>query len=401
MSSLGLMQTVKDGRDTQGVTPVYRPLLNGETFDISISSMTMAMEEFKHDGVKIEATSSELTSTDDIAGSAISFYFGLAPRTELFCGYIETVSEQESATGSGVLKFTLGCLGVTKELQKGTPRQWLNNTIPQVVEKLAYAGLLGYHGHAHPYSWPMLAQTDDSDWRVMTALAQRLGWTLYSRYGVVLCYDPVKLIRENGSYISLVSSQYASTAFQDYERALVEFTPAEDSDASYRQIGSKVSYFNNGTVQTVTQEGEHHTVFRYLNVAARGPEEAAIWANQRNMLIGSWGQQATARVLGNANIFPGMCVDIFTSNPKWYKGKYNGRWLVRAVTHSADRQTFQTQLRLARPSGATPVSETPYVPFWQEGGGEAVTKSRPTLTLHDGRWRSSWAVGWNWEMERP
>jgi len=396
---LGLGSTVQDGRNTQGVTPVYHPLLNGETFDISISKMTMAMEDYKHDGVRIEATSSTLTTTDGMAGSAISFYFGLAPRTELFCGYIETVAEEESSTGSGVLKFTLGCLGPSKELQNGTPRQWLNNTIPQVVEKLAYAGLLGFYGPTHPYAWPMLAQVEDSDWRVMTALSQRLGWSLFNRYGVIMCCDPVKLIRESGSYISLISSQYSATAFQDYERALVEFTPAEDSDASYRQIGAKISYFNNGTVQTATQKGDKYTVFKYVPIAVRGPEEADIFANRQSIMSASWGQQATARVLGNANLYPGMCVDIYTSNPKWYKGKYNGRWLIRAVSHSADRQTFQTQLKLARPSGATPVSETPYVPFWQEGGG--VTKSKPTLTLYDGRWRSSWAIGWNWEMERP
>lgn len=411
MSMMGLTQTVQDGRNTQGVTPIYRPLLNGETFDISVSSMKMAMEEFKHDGVKIEATSSELTTVDGIAGQPISFYYGLSPRTELFCGYVESVSEDQSASGSGVLKMTLGILGPTKELQNGTPRQWLNHTVPQVVQKIAFSGLLGFHGHEHDYIWPMLVQTDDSDWRIASALTERLGWALFNRFGVLMCYDPIKQFQNSGAYMSLVSSQYAATAFEDYERALVEFSPQEDSDASYRQIGTKVSYLNNGTVQTTTQEGDKYTVFRYLNVTARGPEEAKIWANQRTSLTASWGQQATARVLGNANLFPGMCVDIYTSNPKWYKGQYNGRWLIRAVTHSADRQTFQTQLKLARPSGSTGVSGGVYTPFWQEPSGQLFKaqavdgnggnfvdvgklvegRPRPTLMLHDGRWRSSWS----------
>jgi len=403
MPTLGLTQTAKDGRDTQGVTPVYRPMLNGETLDITVSKLTMALGENKHDQATIEATSTTLTTTDGLAGSAISFFFGLSPRTELWCGYIEKVTEESSNT-SGLLTFTMSCLGTTKEMQGGLPRQWINNTIPQVVEKIAYNGLLGYHGHIHPYVWPMLAQTDDSDWRVVTVLAQRLGWSIFNRYGVVMCYDTTKLIRDGGSFISLISSQYAATAFQDYERALVEFNPNEDSDASYRQIGTKVSYINNDTVQTVTQTGDKYTVFKYLNITARGQEEADIWANRQAFVTASWNQQATARVLGNAQIYPGMGVDVYTRDPNWStKNKYNGRWLVREVAHSADRQTFQTQLALARPGGATPVSETPYVPFWQEPNnvltsddrlriGDQLTKSKPSLTLYDKRWRSSWLM---------
>jgi hypothetical protein len=239
----------------------------------------------------------------------------------------------------------------------------------------------------HALIWPMLAQTEETDWRIASDYTKRLGWSLFNRYGVLMCYDPLKLFQDNGSFIDLVSSQYSSTAFEDYERALVEFTPMEESNVSYRQLGLKVAYFNNDrTVQSVTQMGEKYEVFRYLtNVIARSPEEATTYVNAPQYTTTSWPQQASARVLGNANLYPGMSVNIFTSNPKFYRNRYNGRWLIRGVQHIADRQTFQTQLALCRPDSALGSTGTPYVPFWNQAN-----KTRPTMMLNDGQWMSSW-----------
>jgi hypothetical protein len=106
-----------------------------------------------------------------------------------------------------------------------------------------------------------------------------------------------------------------------------------------------------------------------------------------------------------------MSVDIFTTNPQYYTGRYNGRWLVRGVQHIADRQSFQTMLALSRPSDVG-VSMAPYTAFWNQISGftpvgslrlfsdsvlpptGAIStpplKGRPTMTLVEGRWQSSW-----------
>lgn len=413
MTSDSLVATIQDGRQTQGKTPVYRPMVDGEELDITVSSLSLSIVEGQHDAATLAATSSTLIETTGLKGKPIAFYYGLPPRTELFYGYIDSVRDDPNQTGAGHLSFTMTCLGATKEMQTGRPRFFTNSTIPKVIENLAYQGLLGFHGHGHPLSWPVLAQTEESDWKFASLLAARLGWSLYNRYGVVMLYDPLTLLQENGSFIQLVASQYSSTAFVDYERALIEFTPVEESDSAYRQIGAKISYFNKDTVQTVSQRGDSYTVFKYLtNVVARGPQEAELYANMTANAAAFWSQQATARVLGNANIFPGMSVDIFTTNPKYYTGRFNGRWLVRGVQHKADRQTFQTELVLARPGDAG-ASQGPYVPFWNQISGfntpgtinlfadsvlppstELVVpplKPRPSMTLFEGRWQSSWA----------
>ena len=50
--------------------------------------------------------------TDGILDSTLSFFFGQAPRTELFCGYIVNVKEDEA--GQGNLTFTLSVFGATQ-----------------------------------------------------------------------------------------------------------------------------------------------------------------------------------------------------------------------------------------------------------------------------------------------
>jgi hypothetical protein len=386
LTDFSLASTVSDGRNTRGMTPVYRPLLNGVEFDITVSEATISGAEYQHDVVSMSCTSETLKDTTSLAGSAISFYWGLAPRTELFNGYINAVTDDQNATGSAALTFTMSILGATKEMQTGNPHYWGNYTIPQAVETLAYRGLLGSHHHDDPHVWLSLAQTDESDWKLACDLAKRLGWSIFSRYGVVMCYSPLRLFIENGSYIQLVASQYAATDFADYERALVDFTPIEDSESSYRNIGAKIAYFNGDTVQSAVQPGTGFTMYKYLsNLPVRNAEEAAIYCNIKQFSASSWKQQATARVLGNANIYPGMNVDIYTSNPKYYRDRYNGRWLVRGVQHHMDRQTFQTMLALARPDSTAAIQTAPYVPFWTQAG-----KARPNLTLFEGQWSSSW-----------
>jgi hypothetical protein len=409
-----LFQTAKSGRDTQGKTPVYRPALNGVDFDITVNRLDLSMGEFNHDIAIFNATSDTLTTSDNIRGKAISFYYGLAPNTELFTGYVENVENDQGQGGSGRLSMMITCLGATKELQQGRPRAWVNSSIPRVGELMAYRGALGFHGHHHNIVWPLLAQTDETDWKYLCNIVKRLGWSVFNRYGVVMVYDPVKLFRESGSFTELVSKEYSSTAYDDYERALIDFVPSEASDASYRQIGAKLAFFNGETVQSIEQTGTgwtdphyrpvEYTNFRHLSgVIARTPAEAAVYVNATSFATTSWTQQATARVLGNASLYPGMSVDIRTMNPKYTKDHFNGRWLIRNVQHNADRQTFQTLLALVRPSQTMGAAQTPYKAFWELPGDLApvspssdtqvstsTTRSRPVLTLKDGRWQSSW-----------
>lgn len=378
MAAAGLSGTIT-GKPTRGTVPIYRPMRDGEVFDITVSEASITLSEYAHDTVIISATTTEALDTSTFLGSALSFFYGIAPRTEQFTGYITNVTDDQASMAGSALSFTLMVLGATKEMQSGVPRFLTNITVPDAVRDLTYRHSLGFHGHDHPFVWQTLAQTEETDWKMATKLAQRLGWSLYNRFGVVMCYDPLKLFRDNGSYLQLIASQYQSvnTTGDERERALLDFTPEEEAISSLPNTGTKIAYFNNDRVQVATQKGVY-SLFKFVpNMLIRSPEEADVYVNATDSSTSDWKQQGTARCLGNANLFPGMNVDIYTTNPKYYRDRYNGRWLIRSVQHKMDRQSFQTQLSLARPDSKANIGVVPYVPFWTQAN-----RARPTLTLN-------------------
>lgn len=377
------MMSKPDARSTKGRVPIFRPLLNGEEFPVTFEEAGISLSSSSHDTVIAQCSSTTLTTVDGMLNSAISFFWGQAPRTELFCGYIVGVGVTKS--GEGSLSFGLIILGVTKVMQEGKPRYWVNRTVPYAVMMLAYSNNLGVHTHDHPFVWGSMAQTEQSDWQMLDIQASRLGWGIFNRYGVILAYDPLLLIRDSGSYCTLVSSQD-----QDFDptanRRLIEFNPDERSDENPDSMGTKVAYFTDRNDVQVTKQLGDHTKYKFVTQwVLRNGEEAAIYANAASSKMGGWDQTATARIWGDSDIYPGMCVDVITTNNLYLRNKYDGRWLVRSLQHKMDRSQFQTQLDLVRPSNSIQVSQEPYRSFWAIAG-----RPRPGLSLVDGVWTSSW-----------
>jgi hypothetical protein len=337
------------------------------------------MGEYQHDMAVISGTSSTLTTLDKVAGSAVSFYFGLSPRSEIFNGYVVSVADDQNSQGAGALSFTLHILGATKVMQAGLPRFWTNRTIPSAVEALTHTNLLGFASHEHVHRWQTLAQTEESDWKRACDFAKRIGWAVYNRYGVVMLWNPLTLFTNSGPAATLVANKYQGVDFDEMERTLVEFTPVEDSVPAYQNMGAKVAYFNGPSASgpTVFTQSGDYTLYKFMtDIVIRNTAEATIFAGTHDSLSSEWKQQATARVLGNATLFPGMCVDVSTSNPKYYRDRYNGRWLIRGVQHSLNKQGFQTQLVLARPDSTANVYRGAYVNFWND-----LSMPKPTLFL--------------------
>jgi len=372
-------------RSTKGRVPVFRPTLNGEEFVVTFTNAKVALSEKQHDVAIVSCTSTVLTTTDGLIDQPFSFYYGQAPRTELFCGYIVAATVDQS--GQGILTFTMIVLGPTKVMQEGKPRFWLNKSAAGVVQNLAYTSLLGYTGHADTHLWRTFSQTDESDWTACLNAAARLGWSIYSRYGVVMCYDPAVQIRENGSYATLMSSQdvdFDVTA----DRRLIEFTPQETSSEEPKSFGRRIAYFGaEGQVLTASQLGDFKQYMFLTGFVIDSTEDAQVYTNAPLSNPDNWNQSATARIWGDSDIYPGMCIDVVTTNTAYLRSKFDGRWLVRQVQHTMDTQQYQTMLTLARPDNKVQVSQAAYVPFWQEP--QTTFKARPGLFIQDGGWVST------------
>jgi hypothetical protein len=372
-----------EARSTRGSVPLHQPLLNGVDFDINVTQANLVFTSGAHDQVTISATSPTLEDTEGFLDSTISFLFGTSPHIERFNGYITNVTEDQDAAGA--LSFTLTVMGPTKAMYEGQPRFWADKAIPNAVRDLVHRNLLGYSGHTHTHLWKGLAQTVESDWMMANALARRIGWTLFNRYGVVLCYDPLKLFTDIGIYATLQSGGDADV---NTGRTLIEFQPTEAAETLAENLGVKYGFFTtNNNVQIGTQAGTFKG-FRFdSSNVIRDQTESATYLAALDSVTDDWSQHAMARIWGDADLYPGMNVEVVTTNTRFLRDKYDGKWLVKAAAHQMDRQQYQTLLYLCRPSNAV-VKAVNYHPFWI--GGDSNGRSKPFLTIEQGKWVSSW-----------
>jgi phage protein D len=370
-------------RSTRGRVPLHAPKLNGELFEVSPNSFTLTFSEGQHDSGSVSVVSTELEDVEGILNSPISFYFGVPPRTELFQGYVTEVTDEQEAQGQ--LSFTMQVMGPTKKMFEGKPRFWINKSVTSAIYDLVNTNGLGYGGHTDTYLWKSLAQTTQSDWQMLTELTSRLGWCAFTRYGIVIVYDPMRQYETAGCYTKLVSGL---SDLNTADRNMLEFTSESVSTMIRDNLGSKFSYFTTSNeVQTKSQSGDYLGYVFETGDVVRDQVEAEARMKAFDAKIEGWGEVAVARVWGDADLFPGMLVQTVTVSKRFVAPKGDGCWLVRSVGHQGDNQQYQTILFLTRPANMDHNQIRDYKPFWEE---MPQPKPRPSLTLEDKRWVSSW-----------
>lgn len=359
-----------------------RFMLNGNPLDVSVTKASVVLMDGQHDEAKVSVTSATLENTDGLVDSTLSFYWGVSPRAETFSGYVMRV-EEDSGGATGALTFDMTVFGSTKAMFEGAPQFWTNKAAPSAVKDLASKNRLGFYGHPHTYLWTALAQTSETDWAMANALTNRLGWRLWSRFGCLLCYDPMALFQESGSYCRLVMGNPED---HTTDRYLLDFEPSELSSTDKELLGSRFGYFDNETVQIIKEPGEFKGYKFDTGTVIEGGGAATAYVDANTNDLDSWKQSALARTWGDADIYPGMCVEVVTTNRRYIKTKYDGKWLVRGISHQMDRQQYQSLLYLVRPSSQVGVATIPYVPFWRNTDASA---AKPYLSIDEGKWVSS------------
>lgn len=360
------------GRSTRGRTPIWRLAVDGKELDAVVLEAQLMLAKNQHDLATLTLSSETILDTDGFIDQPVYFGFGQSPRIESFYGYIVTV--METTTNANALQFTLLVIGATREMQGGQPRFWRDQTISGALEILVRNSGLGYAGQAHPYRWKALAQTNESDWAAILKYANRLGWDVYNRYGVVLCYDPETIFRLRGAYAQLKGGSEDELNTQD-ERLILEFDGSDQSDETPDAIGRKMGYFSGQAPVVISQEGRFQRYKFNTDLVIRDRDEANIYETAFDLADSYDTQQASVRLYGEADLYPGMSVDVTTSNYRLWRGRFDGRWLIDSTTHKLDRASFQTQLKLSRP-GKAQINSLPYRTFW-----DFEAKSKPRMYL--------------------
>jgi hypothetical protein len=371
------------GRSTRGRTPVWRFTVNGVELDAVVLEAQLQFSKNQHDLVTMTLSSETMTDTEGLTDMPVFFAFGQSPRIETYFGYIAMVAETTANTTS--FQFAVVITGVTRVMQGGQPRFWRDRTIPGAVQELVMVNALGYAGQEHPHKWKALAQTSESDWAAILRFAKRLGWDVYNRFGVVMCHDPERIFNDQGAYTNLVGGSEDEYNTQD-QRLILDFDASEESDETPDTLGHKMGYFNGDKPQMVTQAGKFQRYRFSTDIVIRDQAESEIYRTSFDLADSYDTQKASVRTYGEADLYPGMSVDVTTSNARLYRGRFDGRWLIDSVHHKMDRASFQTQLTLSRP-GKGQVRSIAYRSFW-----DLLGKSKPTMFLDStGGWVSTWS----------
>lgn len=361
---------------------VFNIEIDGAALNLSsseIQSVEVGNSENSHEYATITTQLSK-SQIDSFVNKTISFSYGKISQRNNFFGYVVTITPSREYQQDTTVDIF--CMGTTWHMQNGKPKFLEGKTISDAFVEIVRTYNLGVQVDTHPYSWPALAQTDESDWEFLQTLAKRVGYCIYNYRGVVRLVDPVRILTSTGVFNRYIKGDDVI----DPTRELLDWSATTQSMQIRQTMKPTYGYFETDSNKRMSVAMSRPLEPPYkLNtdtpVRDWGMAQAynAAWDKR----VDYWDQQATARVNGNAMIVPGINVAVQVSGVRNVKNDYDGIWMVRGVTHSITHNSFQTQLDLARDSRITSVN-TDFRWFWainRQGSPMVVRKDVGNTTV--------------------
>lgn len=358
--------------------------------DVTIISAFISLGAGSHDQVDLTIK----TGTSDYgnwSSSPISFQFGQRLLETTFNGYVKSAAPSAAspmATGSG--SVTVSALGVSYKMRQGRPRFWSNVLVSDAIADIVAGYQLGVIKEQNDsFQWQAQSQTTDSDWAAILALARYNGYLVLVTDGVVRVCDPQRLLRTSG-YAIQVSQMTSAT---DTAHNLYEWTSTYDVDTLTNNTFVPVFSFLTKSDEVQYSESLGVGKYLYTEYPVRSLEMANAIHDGIMVMTDNWACTGAARIRGNAAMLPGDVVTVRLSPTTTIVNKDDGPWLVIAVQHTLDSNSFQTMLLLKRQEQW--VGEDPNVGSWRPYfAGD--TRGAPKLMLLQGDWVSTWR-----EVRRP
>lgn len=317
--------------------------VDGELLNLSASELKqvrISNFENKHESAVI-TTQLTKAQIDRFINKTITFNYGPRFSGRTFHGYIIVINPNQDYQQDTIVD--LMCFGTTWPLQSGEPRFFVNRTAPSVFAEIVLSHNLGCQVDEHPYVWPALSQTEESDWEFLQTLATRIGYVIYLYNGVIRLVNPIKALTETGIYQRFIRSDDVL----DPTRQLLDFNPSTQSLRIRDNLKPSFGYFDGTTAALTSPKG----TFPYrvsTDTPVKDRKMGEVYSEAWERRIDFWNQQATARINGNATIIPGINISVQISGNPSGRNEYDGTWFVRGVEHSLTNNSFQTALDLAR-----------------------------------------------------
>jgi hypothetical protein len=400
---------------------VYDVLINDEAVNLTsseISQVGVTNAEGQHEAavVTTQLTKPQISRFVD---KPISFNYGSSINSNTFYGYVVAITPNQNYQDDSIVD--IACIGVTWPMQNGTQKFVRNITAPDMFAAIVTGGFrqdvstgynLGAQVDTHSYVWPILAQSNESDWEYLLTLAERVGYAVYNYRGVVRMVKPLRILTETPVFASFIKGDQ----ILDQTRTLLDWQATTQSLNVRQNILPSFGFFDGTTAATSLTPTSAGVLSAFPQgsspVAAIPVIPATSSTSQSNLIspysvrtdtpvkdrgmadtysqawknrIDFWNEQAEARINGNARIVPGVNISVQVSGVQNAVNDYDGVWMVRGVKHTLTHSSFQTLLDLARDTTSKPVNATDNW-FWNVPRGAPKVIRDPATN----KWKSSW-----------
>lgn len=354
--------------------------------------VTLCQEWGKHDlfSLRIEYQKMLVLSNKSLwANNApVRIIWGQAPNNiQTWYGYVNHhVIDANSDSGSKTMQITYYCIGTSKPMNTDKTRTWGQVTGTYIAKKIA--GEYSLRAVLTKTDWilPYEVQANESDFKFMNRLADKIGFRFWVSGGTMYFIDPIVILQGSGS--QAVPKFYMDKSFM-YLDTIREFHMA---------LGDNIP----GGAQTIrTIYGIDEPTGRVFQAVADTdqnpdisqitPEWPATSYQYAKNLVNAWQGRsqfwmaATAELYGTSYLYPGKLIHLQGNQ---LNKEATGYWIVSSAEHimmtsgTSDpvKDKYITHVNLLK-------NETAFLPKLK-----SITKISPEFTgcrLFNGQWKSS------------
>jgi hypothetical protein len=315
---------------------------------------------------------------------------GMRGRRYCYCDRITTPRVYDSPPGLRTKYSDIIAFGPTYTLKNEGMQTWDNLVSDPIVKGIVTTQGLAAFVDASSYRWESLAQGGKSDWALLRAMADTIGFALISRDTSVFFVDR-RLVIARAKPISYVVDDGNSGDVLHFEPTESDGAGGVGGTPGRRTIRGVSQYSglpfvlgDNGQTSFYGAVKNAPLFDRNVPGVANSVREAlalldgAVGANMFN-------REARLVVVGNAAIRPGSVLSIAFPG----SDDDSGLWYVREARHIVSATNYTTDALIVR-DGYGVNQNT--VPLYGAQLRDVQTKSLPNTVFRNGRWMAAWST---------
>lgn len=341
-------------------------IIGGSIPDSQVVAIELSYSENKHDIATITYSGFPASAVTAYRGLPVTITLGnTTANVVVFNGYIAYIeigaySRMGAVNDSLIQEAKVVCFGTSYEMKPPRSAVYKNISLPKLVKKLATKYNFSYSVPNNSYVFPVIEQSNKSDWEVLVDTANKMGYYVTASNAHLNVYDPFSNYYRTPQPVILNSVEgddgksRVPGVIMEFKGTFGDITP----DGNNYDYLLKTLTTNGKTIQNSSNASEYSGLGK--QVPSRFVQEITIQANSINalkQLTNGYVKQsipfhADLVISGMSNLRPGHIVKI-----EKYNSEFDGYWIIQDVKHVVNVENYLTYLHIKTDStNAMPVS---------------------------------------------